>query len=383
MKKIKGLSLFTGVGIAEAFLKNVGINIVVANEIDKKRADFFQFVYKDAKMIPGDITKKKIRDKVVKEAIKNDVNFIMATPPCQGMSIAGKMDEFDERNQLVFYALEIIKKIKPKFVLIENVPRQLKTQIKIGNKIYLIPDYIKKELSGLYFLNNESLVYAMDFGVPQMRQRNITLLTRKDTKIKWLFPSKKEKHITLREALKDVPSLYPLLREGVKETVNKFPEFIEYKKRGQALSKWHFPPTHSWRMVEWMLHTPSGETAFKNKIYFPQKNDGSRIKGHDNNYRRHNWNKPSRTITQNNGVISSLTCVHPGYLISDDKDEKNRRYSDPRVFSIYELLIISSLPTNWNIPDWAEESFIRKVIGEGIPPLLIKKIVNELTKQIK
>ena len=58
------------------------------------------------------------------------------------------------------------------------------------------------------------------------------------------------------------------------------------------------------------------------------------------------------------------------YLISDDGTEKGRLYSDPRVFSIYELLIISSLPHNWDIPDWANESFVRKVIGEGIPPLL-------------
>lgn len=383
MKKINGLSLFSGVGIAEVFLRDIGIDIVLANEIEKKRADFFQHIFKESQMIAGDITNDKIRNDIIKKSIQMGVDFVIATPPCQGMSIAGKMDSLDKRNQLIFYAINIIKKVKPRFVLLENVPRQLKTKIKVGDKTILIPEYIKNELSKSYYLNEETLVRAMDFGVPQMRQRSITLLCRKDTNINWSFPQKNKNRVTLREVLRNVPSLYPLLREGVEMTIKKFPKFLEYKKRGLALSKWHFPPTHSWKMVEWMMHTPSGETAFNNKIYYPQKKDGVRIKGHYNHYRRHNWDKPSRTITQNNGVISSLTCVHPGYQIMDDGTEKGRIYSDPRVFSIYELLLVSSLPTNWDIPEWANESFIRKVIGEGIPPLLIKSIIKELTKKIE
>jgi DNA (cytosine-5)-methyltransferase 1 len=50
---------------------------------------------------------------------------------------------------------------------------------------------------------------------------------------------------------------------------------------------------------------------------------------------------------------------------------------------VYELLIVSTLPVNWNIPEWADESFIRKVIGEGIPPLMVKKVMVELLKLLK
>jgi len=93
-----------------------------------------------------------------------------------------------------------------------------------------------------------------------------------------------------------------------------------------------------------------------------------------------NWDKPSRTITQNNGVISSLCCVHPGHPIQLSKG--GVIYSDPRVLTIYELLIVSSLPLDWPIPEWADETFIRKVIGEGIPSMLVKNIMLELLKQI-
>ena len=53
-------------------------------------------------------------------------------------------------------------------------------------------------------------------------------------------------------------------------------------------------------------------------------------------------------------------------------------YSDPRVLTIYEIMLVMSLPPDWNIPHWASDNFIRQVIGEGIPPLGMKKIINSL-----
>lgn len=130
-----------------------------------------------------------------------------------------------------------------------------------------------------------------------------------------------------------------------------------------------------------MMHTPSGETAFNNEKYYPKKDNGDRVNGHNNTYRRYDWNKPARTITQNNGVISSLCCVHPGRYIGKDSDGYDL-YSDARCLTIYELLIVFSLPKDWNIPEWADDRLIRQVIGEGIPPMLVKNIVIELMSQI-
>ena len=103
--RLNGLSLFSNVGIAEAYLKDVGIDIVLANEIDDKRARFYQEVYSDAHMICGDVTDPIVREEIVKEAKEKHVDFIIATPPCQGMSEAGLRLEFDPRNQLIFYAV--------------------------------------------------------------------------------------------------------------------------------------------------------------------------------------------------------------------------------------------------------------------------------------
>ncbi len=377
--RLNGLSLFSNVGIAEAYLKDVGIDVVLANEIDEKRAKFYQEVYSDAHMICGDITDQIIRDEIIKEAIQKNVEFIIATPPCQGMSEAGLRLEFDPRNQLIFYAVDVIKKVKPKFVLLENVPKQLTTKIEYNGEVILIPEYIKRELGADYSFNKETLVMAKDYGVPQLRERNIFLLVKKGLGYIWEFPQKQQE-ITLEEAIGELPSLDPLLREGIDETIKRFPDYEKKKEAGLQVSKWHYPPKHSWKQVEWMMHTPTGKSAIYNDRYYPQKEDGTPVKAHHNNYRRLKWDMPCRTVTQNNGVISSLACVHPGRKYISDNGEI--LYSDPRVLTIYELMIVMSLPLDWNIPDWAEDTFIRRVFGEGIPSKLVKEIVGELTRQL-
>lgn len=379
MGKLNGISLFANVGIAEAYMKELDIEIKIANEIDEDRARFYQDVYKDTHMVCGDITDDNVRNSLVKEAIEKKVDFLIATPPCQGMSEAGLRLKYDPRNQLITYAIDVIKKVKPKFVLLENVPKQLTTRIKYGEEIILIPEYIKRELGDSYRFNKNTLVMAKDYGVPQLRERSIFLLVRKDLPYIWEFPEK-QREITLYEAIGDLPSLDPKLREGLEFTLKKFPDYERKRKEGLEVSKWHYPPTHSWKQVEWMMHTPTGKSAIYNEVFYPQKVDGTPVKAHHNHYRRLKWDMPCRTITQNNGVISSLACVHPGRLYQNELGED--LYSDARVLTIYELLIVTSLPLDWPIPDWASETFIRKAIGEGIPSKLIKEIMAELIRQI-
>lgn len=193
------------------------------------------------------------------------------------------------------------------------------------------------------------------------------------------MPEKKE-IITLRDAISSLPSVDPLLKEGIEETLILFPDYDKKRIKAEKISKFHRPPTHAKKHAISMMHTPSGETAFNNKEFYPKKDNGDRVNGHYNTYRRYSWDKPARTITQNNGVISSLCCVHPGRKYINEKNEI--LYSDPRCLTLYELFIVFSLPKNWDVPDWADDRLVRQVIGEGIPPMLIKNIVNELITNI-
>ena len=379
MHKLIGLSLFANVGIAEAYMEQLGVNIKIANEIDPDRARFYQDVYPNSHMICGDITDDNVRNQIVDEAIENGVDFVIATPPCQGMSEAGLRLQFDPRNQLISYAIDVIKRVMPKFVLLENVPQQLRTKIRHNDEIILIPEYIKRELGEEYCFNRETIIMAKDHGVPQLRERNIFLLVRKDIKIRWESPPKQQE-ITLYDAIGHLPSLDPKLREGMAETLKVFPNYEKKVEEAKKVSKWHFPPTHSWKQVEWMLHTPTGKSAIYNEKYYPQKAGGVPVVAHHNHYRRLKWDMPCRTITQNNGVISSLACVHPGRPYQNENGEP--LYSDPRVLTIYELMIVMSLPLDWPIPEWASETFIRKVFGEGIPSRLVKAIMEVLVSQL-
>lgn len=379
-KRIKALSLFANVGIAEAYLEEIGIDVVVANEIDPKRTAFYSHIYPKTNMIAGDITDSKIKEMIVECSINNNIELILATPPCQGMSTAGKMDKWDVRNTLICHAVEIIKEIKPKYVFLENVPQQLTTKIKYNGEIIRIPDYVKKELEEQYVFNDSFVVEAAEYGVPQYRERAIMLLVRKDLNWKWNFPAKTG-IVTLEEVLGDLPSVDPEIYDvSYDDMLKLLPEYEEKKKKALEVSKWHYPPKHVYRQVVSMMHTPTGATAFDNIEQFqPRKKNGELVSGFRNTYKRQNWDKPGTTVTMYNREISSQGNVHPGRLIGKDGNGYDI-YSDARVMTIYELMIMTSLPKDWNIPDGVTDHFIRCVIGEGIPPLLVKKIMEELVE---
>lgn len=371
---MKALSLFSNVGIAETYLAECGIEVVVANELLEQRARFYSHLYPSVDMVNGDITDRGTYDAIIRKARKEKVEMILATPPCQGMSIAGEMNPYDERNSLVKYAIDAVLDLRPAFVLLENVPEQLVTPISYKGRELLIPDYIRERIGMYYEFNDEQLVNTMDYGVPQMRRRAIFLCTQKGCAKKWVFPRKSKRVVTLEEAFKGVPSLWPNIKES--EYRGRLPENTH-----EALSYHvrHQPMTHVWRNIECMLYTPTGNTAFDNPVYYPKKKDGQRIKGYDTTYHRMFWDKPGSTITTFNFRIGSQNNVHPGRPWMPDK-HGDMMYTDPRVLSILELLIVSSLPQDWDIPMWASDNLIRTVIGEGIPPLLVKKIVNNLPK---
>lgn len=377
--RLKALSLFSSVGLAETYFEENGIDLRVANELIPNRAKFHEHLYPKSKMICGDITDEAVYRDVRETSINEGCNFIIATPPCQGMSTAGKMEKDDPRNKLIIPAIRMIKDIKPLFVIIENVPEMLRTKICIDNKWTFIPDYIERELGEDYNFNNEKVVNAMYYGVPQSRERCVYLLARKDLNFYWEFPKPSSKVITLREAIGHLPSLDPDVTDIDIDTKRKlFPEFEAKKESGLAISKWHYPPRHKLRHVEAMIHTPEGGSAWDNKIFYPKLKDGTKSKGYKNTYKRQWWDRPAYTITKYTSRLGSQENGHPGRMISDDGTEEGRYWSDPRVFSIYELMIVSSLPDDWDIPNWASSNLIRESIGEGIPPKLIEAALIQL-----
>lgn len=350
LKPIKGLSLFANVGIAETYFEDLNIDIVVANELLDSRAAFYKHLHPNTThVVPGDITDNKVFNTLIRHAEEEMVNFIMATPPCQGMSVAGRMEESDPRNSLIVKAMEAFSKLDPDWMLIENVPQMLRTFIIHNGKKIKITDFIE-EVAGKTHNVLFNVFDAADYGTPQTRKRAFVRIFRKG--LTWEDPVKQAK-ITVKDAIADLPTLEAGQDSGI---------------------PFHKAKPHNANHINWMKHTPSGKTAFDNPVHYPQK-DGRRIKGFSTTYRRMAWDKPAPTITMANGSVSSQYNVHPG------RDNGDGTYSDARVLTHLELFRLEGLPDNWNVPKWASENLVRQVIGEAIPPKLVKAIVAGMARQ--
>lgn len=345
---IKGISMFSSGGIAETYLKDIGIDILLANELVKERANFYKHFYPESKMITGDIQDKEIFEEFLSEAKKIKPTFLLATPPCQGMSSLGKKDyEVDERNFLIFSVIEVIKQIDFDFILIENVPKFLKLFFPFKGKNLSIIEILEKLFNDKYHIDH-SVLNAKDYGVPQSRPRAIIKLFKKNKT--WGVPDK-QKEITLREAIGHLPTLMPNEKSEI---------------------KFHYAMKHSTMQIEVMTHTPEGKSAMINEVYYPKKANGEKVKGFHNTYKRMKWDFPAPARATNNGLISGHNNVHPG------RKQKDGTWSDPRVLSLLELFIVSSLPENWDLPKDFKESFVRLLIGEAIPPLMLKEILSKI-----
>ena len=350
MERIKGVSLFSSAGIAELYLRDVGIDIKVASELIEKRCNLHKFLYPDCEMIQGDISSCNIFDLINKEIHRNKCKFLLATPPCQGMSSLGKKEySKDKRNFLIFYVLDIIDNNEFDYILIENVPKFLKLYFPFEGETLKLIDICKKKYSAKYCVDS-FILNAKDFNVPQSRPRGFIRIWKKG--LKWGIPSP-SKEITLRECIGNLPSLYPGEDSGI---------------------KWHFAKLHNKREILAMIHTPEGKSALKNTIYYPKKQNGEPIKGFHNTYKRMKWDEPSPARAMNSGNLGGHNNGHPGKALPDGT------FSDPRVLTLRELFIVSSIDPDWNLPNWATDNFIRQVIGEAIPPNLAKAICSGIIK---
>jgi DNA (cytosine-5)-methyltransferase 1 len=344
---INGISLFANVGIGETYFKEHNINICVANELLEKRAKFYSHLYPNCEMIIGDILHPPILLKLLELYEKYNCNFLIASPPCQGMSNAGKRDKTDVRNMLIIPTIDFIKKTLPANIIIENVPNMLKYTININGEIVKIVDYVLNELEPLDYYVNYGVLNAMYYDTPQSRERAIFLISKYD---KWDFPIKGDV-ITLEDVIGDLPSLESGEKSDIKyHRVRKYPD----------------------RHVLCMKHTATGKCSHDNEFYYPRKKDGTRVKSFHDSYSRLYWDKPAYTVHTHNNTIGSARTVHPGRKLSDGT------YSDARTLSLLELFRVTGLPDDWNVPDWASDSFVKQVIGEQFPPCFAAKLLETM-----
>jgi DNA (cytosine-5)-methyltransferase 1 len=350
---MKAISLFSGAGIGESRLEEIGVEVVAANELKNDRAKLFEKL-NQTPIVVGDICLPETKESV-QSMIKENLDLLIATPPCQGVSIAGKnrsalAQSQDLRNYLIFDIVEMILKLEPKHVVLENVPQYLNLHLLVNGEYIPILQVLQDLLAGKYIIASR-ILNAADYGVPQNRRRSFIVLTHKSTKLDYSWPEVKSRKVSLEAAIGTLPTL----------------------EAGEVSSlPWHFARNHDPRQISWMQHTPTGKSAFENSLQFPQKKDGTRISAFATTYKRMSWSDPAPAITMRNDAISSQNNVHPGRVLSSGL------FSDARVLTPRELLIVNGMNMDKFDSIHETENLIRRVLGEGIPPLLLNSVIKQL-----
>lgn len=172
-KSLSAISLFSGAGGMDVGFVRAGINVKVANEINKDAAATYKKNHPDSKIYTSDI------NEVFEEISETkDIDIVFGGPPCQGFSVAGKMDPNDERNTLIWSFLDVVHMVQPRAFVMENVKA-------LGSleKWKPVRDEIFKRAENMGYSCEMFILNSADFGVPQKRERVFFIgFLNKDTK---------------------------------------------------------------------------------------------------------------------------------------------------------------------------------------------------------
>lgn len=205
--KIRAISLFSGAGGMDVGFEKAGVEVVFANELMKEAADTYRANHPNGMMINDDIN--NVMNKLDEF---NGIDLVFGGPPCQGFSVAGKMDPNDERSKLILTFLDVIEKTQPKAFVMENVKA-----LGVLEKWEPIRKNYMERASKLGYLCMPFILNATEYGVAQKRER-VFFIGIKDGMdpffeyhMKDLIEQQKKKAPTIRELL------YPLGRAGTEK----------------------------------------------------------------------------------------------------------------------------------------------------------------------
>lgn len=275
------ISLFAGCGGSSLGYSMAGYRELLAVEWNKNAIETFRLNFPDVPVYHGDICNLTIEQCLEMTGLKEgELDVLDGSPPCQGFSISGNWNINDDRNQLFREYVRLLRGLKPKIFIMENVFGM------VVGKMKLIFAEIMRELKASGYKVSARLLNAMYFNVPQSRQRMIFIGVKEDLGIELSHPKAEYRPITISEAwnnIKDNDIPPPL----TKSLIN----IVPLMRQGQCQDD--------------ITHKGGYQTV---RVYF---------------------NKPSPAVTKLVAGIGFGALIHP---------------TEDRVFSISEMKRISSFP---------------------------------------
>jgi DNA (cytosine-5)-methyltransferase 1 len=327
MDKPKAIDLFSGCGGLTLGLKQAGFRVIGAVEIDPLAVETYSANHKDVAVWANDIGRLPVR--LVMRRLKlrpGQLDLLAGCPPCQGFStmttLNGRHGKDDPRNDLVFHFLRFVIGLRPKAVMMENVPG-LATDRRMNDILAL--------LAGLGYRCNPDVLDAADYGVPQRRRRFILVAGRR---AKIQFGSRTRRQRTVKEA---------------------------FNKLGRRIKNdplHDFPETRSERVKALIRLIPRDGGSRMDLGDEHQLDCHRRCDGFSDVYGRMAWNKVSPTITGG--------CCNPskGRFLHPTKD---------RNITLREAALLQTFPPSYFFSLRRGKFATAQMIGNALPPEFIRR----------
>lgn len=359
---MKAIDLFAGCGGLSLGFMKAGYTISKAVEFDESIANTYKMNHPEVDVIVDDIRNIDTTGTFK----KGDAEIIIGGPPCQGFSMAGTRIRQgfidDPRNYLFKHYYNVVKAVKPKFFVMENVKGMLTMQ---GGKIFreIVNTFTSSDLmDGKPYYLHYRVVRAVDFGIPQKRERLIIIGSLynninfekiwEETKldIERQYPDYFS-NVTVEDAIGNLPETS---EDGKISNPAPMTSYQEYLSSNMKQICNHKKSNHSKTAIARMKQIKAGQnyTALNEKINSV----------HSGSYGRLCWDEQAPTITTRFDTPAGGRFIHP---------VENRTLT-PR-----EAARIQSFPDDFIF--YGSNREISRQIGNAVPP----KISYFLAKLIR
>lgn len=364
------IDLFSGAGGFSEGLESCGIKIVLSQELHPQPALTLAFNHPDTSVIVGDIKEinlKLMADIINQKYLGRNIDVVVGGPPCQGFSTAGKKNEDDPRNGLFRNFCSVVEYFNPKIVILENVTG---FKAMYDGRVY---NEAVMEFTKLGYKVKDTILNAVDFGVPQRRKRFIMVGVRNDiaADFEWPLPTHVnpevpsnthnytlKKHVSVLDAISDLSFVMPGF-EGNKHISPPYSDFQAARRGGCEILFNHLATKH----------------RDKAELMFSLIPEGGTIGSVPDEFK-----SAKKTMARlNRWHISNTVLALPDDLI---------HYEQNRIPTVREMARLQSFDDDFvfigkrtsgykdrknDVPQYTQ-------VGNAVPPLLAKAIGEQIVK---
>jgi len=350
-KKLTAIDLFSGCGGFSYGFQEAGFHVLVGVDNTAVALKTFEKNHNGAKTLLLDLHEDAAIDKIVDSVEGENIDVIIAGPPCQGFSLTGTRNENDTRNTLFNSVFRLAKKVNPKAIIIENVPGFMNMYGgKAKNEIIRLCDEMG-------YTCNPKLLYAPDFGIPQIRKRVFFVALKKELGT-FEFPDNIltiENYVTCEQAIGDLPDLESGLgKEEMKYDKSPLSSYQKTMRDGCEIIHNHVGTTHTPHVINVISLVPEGGN---HKDLPPGVGDSRKF---NEAWTRYHSKKPSKTI--------------------DTGHRNHFHYKWNRVPTVRENARLQSFPDSFIFLGNKTEQ--NRQVGNAVPPLLGKVLAEQLKNYI-